>query len=130
MGSYVHESVHASDNEDNNAEIRNWAPKVTNVEKDCLSHHEVLTRGNGFDLDRDIKIIALINYGLRFRLSKGYTPNRPICFMLRETVAKTAQLVHFAEVLYKLTEEENDPGSDKHLVGPSEQPTSALHTGE
>ncbi|KAI6823253.1 Serine--tRNA ligase, partial [Hortaea werneckii] len=91
VGNYVHESVPVSDNEDNNAIIRNWAPEGTNVEKkDCLSHHEVLTRLDGFDPERGVKIVghrgycltgyglflnlALINYGLEFLFSKGYTP--------------------------------------------------------
>ncbi|RMZ09031.1 hypothetical protein D0862_03769 [Hortaea werneckii] len=147
VGNYVHESVPVSDNEDNNAIIRNWAPQGTNVEKkDCLSHHEVLTRLDGFDPDRGVKIVghrgycltgyglflnlALINYGLEFLFSKGYTPNQPPYFMLREAMAKTAQLEQFDEELYKVTEKENDPASDKYLIATSEQPISALHEGE
>ncbi|KAI7626127.1 Serine--tRNA ligase, partial [Hortaea werneckii] len=106
----------------------------------------VLTRLDGFDPDRGVKIVghrgycltgyglflnlALINYGLEFLFSKGYTPNQPPYFMLREAMAKTAQLEQFDEELYKVTEKENDPASDKYLIATSEQPISALHEGE
>ena len=147
VGNYVHESVPVSDNEDNNELIRDWAPKETKVEKkDCLSHHEVLTRLDGYDPERGVKIVghrgycltgyglflnlALVNYGLEFLFNKGYTPNQPPFFMLREAMAKTAQLEQFDEELYKVTEKEGDPSTDKYLIATSEQPISALHEGE
>ncbi len=147
IGNYVHESVPLSDDEANNAVIRDWAPEGTKVEKkDCLSHHEVLTRLGGYDPERGVKIVghrgycltgyglflnlALVNYGLEFLFNKGYTPNQPPFFMLREAMAKTAQLEQFDEELYKVTEKENDPATDKYLIATSEQPISALHEGE
>jgi len=147
VGNYVHESVPVSDNEDNNALVRDWAPENVAVEKrDCLSHHEVLTRLDGYDPDRGVKIVghrgycltgyglflnlALVNYGLEFLFNKKYTPNQPPFFMLREAMAKTAQLEQFDEELYKVTEKENDPATDKYLIATSEQPISALHEGE
>merc|ERR1712070_1296417 len=147
VGNYVHESVPVSDNEDNNAIIRNWAPEGTNVEKkDCLSHHEVLTRLNGYDPERGTKIVghrgycltgygvflnqALINYGLEFLFNKGYTPNQPPFFMLRDQMAKTAQLSDFDDELYKVTESKDKPETDKYLIATSEQPISALHSEE
>jgi seryl-tRNA synthetase len=45
-------------------------------------------------------------------------------------MAKTAQLEQFDEELYKVTEKENDPATDKYLIATSEQPISALHEGE
>lgn len=147
VGNYVHDSVPVSDNEDNNALIRDWKPENVVLEKkDCLSHHEVLTRLGGYDSDRGVKIVghrgycltgygfflnqALINYGMEFLWNKGYQPNQPPYFMLREAMAKTAQLEQFDEELYKVTEKENDPASDKYLIATSEQPISALHEGE
>ncbi|PPJ50742.1 hypothetical protein CBER1_08128 [Cercospora berteroae] len=147
IGNYVHDSVPISDNEDNNAIMRTWAPEGVEVaKKDCMSHHEVLTRIDGYDPERGVKIVghrgycltgyglflnlALINYGLEFLFNKGYKPNQPPFFMLREAMAKTAQLEQFDEELYKVTEKENDPATDKYLIATSEQPISALHEGE
>lgn len=49
--------------------------------------------------------------------------------MLRDVMAKTAQLSQFDEELYKVTESE-DKSTDKYLIATSEQPLSALHDGE
>ncbi|ODM23584.1 Serine--tRNA ligase, cytoplasmic [Aspergillus cristatus] len=146
IGNYVHESVPVSNNEDDNVVAKKWSPEGVAVEKrDCLSHHEVLTRLDGYDPDRGVKIVghrgycltgyglflnlALINYGLEFLWSKGYKPNQPPQFMLRDLMAKTAQLEQFDEELYKVTESE-DKSTDKYLIATSEQPLSALHDGE
>ncbi|GKZ51987.1 cytosolic seryl-tRNA synthetase [Aspergillus brasiliensis] len=146
IGNIVHESVPVSNNEDDNAVIRTWAPDNVKVEKrNCLSHHEVLTRLDGFDSERGVKVVghrgycltgyglflnlALINYGLEFLWGKGYKPNQPPQFMLKDMMAKTAQLEQFDEELYKVTESE-DKSTDKYLIATSEQPLSALHDGE
>lgn len=146
VGNYVHDSVPFSDNEDKNQLIRDWAPEGTAVEKkDCLSHHEVLTRLDGYDPERGVKIVghrgycltgyglflnlALVNYGLEFLFGKGYKPNQPPFFMNREAMAKTAQLEQFDEELYKVTDD-GDEKTDKYLIATSEQPISALHEGE
>ncbi|KAL8945127.1 MAG: hypothetical protein Q9211_000339 [Gyalolechia sp. 1 TL-2023] len=146
IGNYVHESVPISDNEDNNVRIRTWAPEGAQLTKqDCLSHHEVLTRLDGYDPERGVKIVghrgycltgyglflnlALVNYGLEFLWRKGYTPNQPPHFMLREYMAKTAQLEQFDEELYKVTDD-GEKQTDKYLIATSEQPLSALHDGE
>jgi seryl-tRNA synthetase len=116
------------------------------VEKrDCLSHHEVLTRIDGYDPERGVKIVghrgycltgyglflnlALVNYGLEFLWRKGYKPNQPPHFMLREHMAKTAQLEQFDEELYKVTDD-GEASTDKYLIATSEQPISALHESE
>lgn len=146
IGNYVHESVPVSNDEDDNAIVKTWAPENTVVEKrDCLSHHEVLTRLDGYDPERGVKVVghrgycltgyglflnlALVNYGLEFLWKKGYKPNQPPQFMLREMMAKTAQLEQFDEELYKVTESE-DKSTDKYLIATSEQPLSALHDSE
>ena len=146
IGNYVHDSVPISNNEDNNAVIRDWKPEGMDVaKKDCLSHHEVLTRLDGYDPERGVKIVghrgyclkkwgvflnqALINYGLEFLMSKEYCPLQPPYFMLREAMAKTAQLEQFDEELYKV-EDSGKKDDDKYLIATSEQPISALHEGE
>ncbi|KAL9055133.1 MAG: hypothetical protein Q9162_003710 [Coniocarpon cinnabarinum] len=146
VGNLVHESVPVSDNEDNNRVERTWAPEGIKPEKkDCLSHHEVLTRIDGYDPQRATKIVghrgycltgygvflnlALIQYGLSFLHSKGFTPNQPPFFMNRGPMSKTAQLEQFDEELYKVTEDDNKD-NDKYLIATSEQPLSCLHDGE
>jgi seryl-tRNA synthetase len=126
--------------------IRTWAPADVKVEKrECLSHHEVLARIDGYDPERGVKIVghrgycltgyglflnlALVNYGLEFLFNKGYKPNQPPHFMLRDAMAKTAQLEQFDEELYKVTESE-DKSTDKYLIATSEQPLSGLHDSE
>ncbi|KAJ5179635.1 hypothetical protein N7492_002845 [Penicillium capsulatum] len=141
IGNYVHESV-----PDDNQVIKTWAPPNAAMERpNCLSHHEVLTRLDGYDPERGVKIVghrgycltgyglflnlALVNYGLEFLFRKGYTPNQPPQFMLKDLMAKTAQLEQFDEELYKVTEGE-DKSTDKYLIATSEQPLSALHDSE
>ncbi|OIW29871.1 seryl-tRNA synthetase-like protein [Coniochaeta ligniaria NRRL 30616] len=143
IGNIVHDSVPVSDNEDNNAVQRTWAPEGVTVEKrDCLSHHEVLTRIDGYDPDRGVKVVghrgyflrqwgvflnqALINYGLQFLAERGYTPLQTPQFMLKDYMGKTAQLEQFDEELYKVVDGEND----KYLIATSEQPISAFHADE
>jgi seryl-tRNA synthetase len=145
IGNYVHDSVPVNNNEDFNAVQRTWKPEGVKVEKrECLSHHEVLTRLDGYDPERGVKIVghrgycltgyglflnlALINYGLEFLFHKGYKPNQPPHFMLKEYMAKTAQLEQFDEELYKVTD---DPAAaEKYLIATSEQPISAMHANE
>ncbi|OKL61959.1 Serine--tRNA ligase, cytoplasmic [Talaromyces atroroseus] len=146
IGNYVHDSVPVSNNEDDNVVERTWAPENVKVEKrDCLSHHEVLTRLDGYDPERGVKIVghrgycltgyglflnlALINYGLEFLFKKGYKPNQPPQFMSKDAMAKTAQLEQFDEELYKVSESD-DKDNDKYLIATSEQPLSALHSDE
>ncbi|EUC38116.1 hypothetical protein COCVIDRAFT_34973 [Bipolaris victoriae FI3] len=155
VGNYVYKDVPVSDNEDNNAVLKTWAPESRKAEfnKEGIPHHGVLARLNGYDPERGTKIVghrgygecalgdcltgygvflnqALINYGLEFLFSKGFTPNQPPFFMLRDQMAKTAQLSDFDEELYKVTESKDKPETDKYLIATSEQPISALHSEE
>ncbi|EPE34040.1 Class II aaRS and biotin synthetase [Glarea lozoyensis ATCC 20868] len=145
IGNFVHDSVPVENNEDFNALQRDWAPEGVKVEKrECLSHHEVLSRLDGYDPVRGAKVVghrgyflkkwgvflnqALINYGLEFLDSKGYTPLQTPQFMLKEYMAKTAQLEQFDEELYKVID--GEPQNDKYLIATSEQPISAFHADE
>ena len=94
--------------------IRTWAPEGHQPQREnILSHHEILYCLNGYDPERGVKIVghrgycltgmglflnlALVNYGLEYLHGKGFTPNQPPFFMLREAMAKTAQLEQFDE---------------------------------
>lgn len=153
VGNIVHESVVVSNDEENNELVRTYAPEgydiasLTNVATQTgapakLSHHEVLLRLDGYDPERGVKIVghrgyflrncgvflnqALINYGLSFLASKGYTPMQAPVMMNKDVMAKTAQLSEFDEELYKVT----DGDDEKYLIATSEQPISAYHSGE
>ncbi|KAI6355872.1 hypothetical protein MCOR25_008078 [Pyricularia grisea] len=143
IGNIVHDSVPVSDNEDNNEIIRTYCPEGLTVEKrECLSHHEVLTRLDGYDPDRGIKAVghrgyflrqwgvflnqAIINFGLEFLSSKNFTPLQPPFFLLKDQMSKTAQLEQFDEELYKVVDGE----ADKYLIATSEQPISVYHANE
>ncbi|KAI6781260.1 seryl-tRNA synthetase [Emericellopsis cladophorae] len=145
VGNIVEDSVPVSNNEDDNVVQRTWAPEGVTVEKkQCLSHHEVLLRLDGYDPERGAKIVghrgyflrrwgvflnqALINYGLEFLEKRGYTPLQTPQFMLKDYMAKTAQLEQFDEELYKVSD--GDPKMDKYLIATSEQPISAFHADE
>ncbi|GAV27103.1 Serine--tRNA ligase [Pichia membranifaciens] len=153
VGNIVHESVVVSQDEENNELVKTWAPEGLEFEKLAdvatatgkpakLSHHEVLLRLDGYDPERGVKIVghrgyflrqygvflnqALINYGLSFLASKGYTPLQSPVMMNKDVMAKTAQLSEFDEELYKVT----DGDDEKYLIATSEQPISAYHSNE
>ncbi|KAM3493767.1 hypothetical protein MY3957_002880 [Beauveria namnaoensis] len=145
IGNIVDDSVPISNSEDNNAVQRTWAPEGVTVEKrNVLSHHEVLLRLDGYDPDRGVKVVghrgyflrqwgvflnqALINYGLEFLSQRGYCPLQAPQFMLKDYMAKTAQLDDFDEQLYKVVDGEE--ANDKYLIATSEQPISAFHADE
>ncbi|KAK0728003.1 hypothetical protein B0T26DRAFT_738496 [Lasiosphaeria miniovina] len=143
IGNLVHASVPVSNNEDNNTVERTWTPEgVAFEKKNVLSHHEVLARLDGYDPERGVKVVghrgyflrgwgvflnqALINYGLEFLSQREYIPLQTPQLMLREQMAKTAQLSQFDEELYKVTGDQ----ADKYLIATSEQPISAFHSDE
>ncbi|KAJ3116876.1 Cytosolic seryl-tRNA synthetase [Phlyctochytrium bullatum] len=114
-------------------------------------HHEVMEKIGAYDQNRGTKIaghrgyflvgagvdlnFALMQYGLDFLESKGYTKLWTPFFMNKDVMAKTAQLEDFDEALYKVqgelgpNKEETDE-STKYLIATSEQPISALHMNE
>ncbi|SCU84046.1 LAMI_0C05974g1_1 [Lachancea mirantina] len=151
VGNIVHPSVVISNDEENNELVRSWKPEgldkidttaTGSREPATLSHHEVLLRLDGYDPERGVKISghrgyffrsygvflnqALINYGLSFLASKGYTPLQSPVMMNKDFMARTAQLSEFDEELYKVL----DGDDEKYLIATSEQPISAYHSNE
>ncbi len=55
VGNYVYKDVPVSDNEDNNAVLKTWAPEDRKPEfkKDGIPHHGVLSRLNGYAMFRE-----------------------------------------------------------------------------
>ncbi|KAI9887768.1 MAG: Cytosolic seryl-tRNA synthetase [Watsoniomyces obsoletus] len=145
VGNYVHESVPVDNNEDRNELIRQWAPKDVKVEKrNCLSHHEVMTRLEACDFERGTKVVghrgnfrtgigvklrrALEQYALDFLVERGYLEVEPPTMMLKKWMARTAQLEQFDEELYKVVDGEEQ--NEKYLIATAEQPLSALRAEE
>jgi seryl-tRNA synthetase len=145
VGNYVDDTVVVDNNEDNNQIVKTWG----NLDKEKqakLSHHEVLLKLDGYDPVRGVKLVghrgycltgygvflnqALINYGLEFLFTKGYSPNQPPFFLNKDQMAKTAQLSQFDEELYKVTENADDEDTAKYLIATSEQPISCMHANE
>lgn len=120
LGNIVHASVPTSMDEDNNEIIRTYNHNGVEPVKrtDIMSHHEVLTRLDGYDQERGAKVaghrayyltgagvdlnLALINYGLSFLGRHGYKKIQTPFFMNKDMMAKTAQLSQFDEELYKV----------------------------
>ncbi|XP_019194762.1 PREDICTED: serine--tRNA ligase-like isoform X1 [Ipomoea nil] len=137
IGNLVHDSVPVSDNEDNNAIIRQWGDKRT---ESGLKNHVDLVKLLGIaDLDKGAKIAggrgyylkdagvdlnqALIMFALDFLRKRGYSRLQTPFFMRQDIMGKCAQLAQFDEELYKVTGE----GDDKYLIATSEQPLCAYH---
>jgi seryl-tRNA synthetase len=109
VGNYVADSVRISQTEDDNVVERTWAPEGFDTkDKGALSHHEVLTRLDGYDPVRGVKLVghrgycltnygvllnqALVNYGLDFLYSKGSTLVQPPFFLNKEMMAKVRNI--------------------------------------
>ncbi|RAL60191.1 hypothetical protein DID88_000813 [Monilinia fructigena] len=98
--------------------------RATVEKKDVLSHHEVLTRLDGYDPERGVKVVGhreLFLKEMGCLLEPGFD-------QLRNTWQKTAQLEQFDEELYKVVD--GDAQNDKYLIATSEQPISAFHADE
>ncbi|KAG4304026.1 hypothetical protein PORY_002549 [Pneumocystis oryctolagi] len=142
VGNIVHDSVPVSNNEDDNEVIRTWSPDGTVEKKECLSHHEVLLRLDGYDSERGVKTAghrgyflkgccvllsqALINYSLNFLVERGYIVLQTPHMMNKDMMSKTAELEDFDNQLYKVI----DGDDEKYLIATSEQPISVFHFGE
>lgn len=101
------DTVPVSQTEDDNVVERTWAPKgFDKSKKGILSHHEVLSRLDGYDPVRGVKLAghrgycltnygvllnqALINYGLDFLYTRGSTLVQPPFFLNKQMMAKAS----------------------------------------
>ena len=148
IGNIVHPSVPISRDEEHNRVERTWGePRVFHCDNTPgkYVHHAVLARLNGYDPVRGVKVVghrgyflkgpgvllnmALIQYGLNFLASKGYTMVQPPFFMKKSIMALTAELADFDDQLYKVTAgSEEEEGF--YLIATSEQPISVMHKDE
>jgi len=139
----VHQSVPVSMNEANNEIIRLWGNNRENT-NDLIPHHHLLQMIDGYESTIGTEVAghrgyylkgwgtllnqALINYGLRFLTSKGYSAVQTPFFMRKSTMSKVAALADFDESLYKVTG--NPEEEETYLIATSEQPCCALHMGQ
>lgn len=145
VGNIVHDSVPIDDNEDNNKVERTWGTpekREINGKPGSAHHHEILNWIGGYDAERGSKVAghrgyflkgagvllnqALIHYGMKFLVGKGYDPVQPPYFMKREVMSETAQLSDFDDQLYKV---EGDP-DPYYLIATAEQPISTMYRNE
>ena len=150
VGNIIHESVPISNNEDDNKVIRTWGTfdkdrKIDDTPGNA-HHYKVLEWLGGYDAERGVKIAghrgyfltgpgvmlnqALIQYGLKFLASKGYTQVQPPYFMKREIMGETAELADFDEMLYKVEGSGENGEGDYYLIATAEQPISTMYKGE
>ena len=85
---------------------------------------------------------ALLQYGMRFLLERGYVPVQPPTLMRRSAMRGVAQLEDFRDTLYEVSndnkeketeeEEEEEEGDTDPLclIATSEQPLCAMHRNE
>ncbi|GAX82987.1 hypothetical protein CEUSTIGMA_g10414.t1 [Chlamydomonas eustigma] len=137
MGNIVHDSVPISQDEANNAIVKEYGERR---QEEKLYNHvdlvallgivdleagQTVAGGRGYYLIGEGVLLnqALINYGLQFAYTRNYKPVHTPFFMRKEIMSECAQLSQFDEELYKVTGE----GDDKYLIATSEQTLCALH---
>jgi seryl-tRNA synthetase len=148
IGNIVSPNVPVSKTEDDNRVVRKWGEpsdlKINGEELGKLHHHEVMQCLDLLEMERGARVAghrgyylkgygvllnqALINYGLKTLVDKGYTPVQPPYFVKKSVMEATCQLSDFSENLYQV--EGNDEGEPYYLIATSEQPISAMHMKE
>jgi seryl-tRNA synthetase len=143
IGNIVHDTVPISDDEANNAVVREFGELRKPRDGEKLWNHvdlvqlldiAVLDKGSevagsrGYYLKNEGVLLnqALINFAMQFGVTRGYAPMHTPFFMQKSIMAQCAQLSQFDEELYKVTGE----GEEKYLIATAEQTLCALHRGE
>jgi seryl-tRNA synthetase len=149
VGNIVHESVpvHHDEDEGNTVE-RTWpigdsgdGEAMPSAAGQGRNHVDLLHMIDGVEYARGATVagsrgyflkgpgvllnMAIIQYGLKFMLDRGFTPVQTPMFMDKAQMAKCAQLADFDEQLYKVTGD-----GEKYLIATSEQPMCVYHTDE
>ncbi|MCW4010888.1 MAG: serine--tRNA ligase [Candidatus Bathyarchaeota archaeon] len=135
----LHETVPYGTSDQDNVETKTWGklPQFTFTPK---SHIDLALNLDIVDLERAGKVAgarffflkglgvlldyALMNFALETLYSKGYTPIEPPYLMKREPYEGVTSLGDFADVLYKIENE------DLYLIATSEHPMAAMYMNE
>ena len=136
VGNIVHSSVPVSNDESDNEVVSVYGDKFS---KNKYHHSEVMLKLGMYNPEAGSKVAghrgyyltgagvqlnqALIRYGMDFLQGYCYEPIQTPFFMTKESMAKTAQLSEFDDLLYQV-------GDNKYLIATSEQPISCLHQDE
>jgi seryl-tRNA synthetase len=150
IGNVLHDSVPVFEDEKDNERVAIWGkPRVFTAKygtNGFRPHFELLEMLGAVEFEAGQDVAgnrayyltgpgvllnqALINYGIAFLTSRGYTPVQPPFFMKKDLMGKTAELADYDDVLYKVIEDKEKPELDKYLIATSEQPLSAFHRGQ
>jgi seryl-tRNA synthetase len=135
----LHKTVPYGTSDQDNVEVKAWGekPKFTFTPK---SHIDLALSLDIMDLERAGKVAgarffflkglgvlldyALMSFAMETLHSKGYTTIEPPYLMKREPYEGVTSLADFADVLYKIENE------DLYLIATSEHPIAAMYMGE
>jgi len=135
----LHESVPTGKDENDNVQTKTWGkpPKLTFTSK---GHIDLGLSLDIMDVERAGKIagarffylknegvqldMALMSFALEEMIKNGYTPVEPPFMMRREAYEGVTALSDFADVLYKVENE------DLYLIATSEHPMAAMFMNE
>ena len=140
IGNIVHEDVHISTDEAENAVVAQSGDCVSRkafnhvdlMEKlgllDCSERVTRMSGGRAYVLRGDLVLLqsAIVSYSLQFLASRGYTPFYPPVFLEKEAMKDVAQLADFDEQLYSVSGD----GDDKYLIATAEQPLCVYHRNQ
>jgi seryl-tRNA synthetase len=135
----LHESVPFGKDENDNAQIKTWGkpPKFSFPAK---NHIDIALNLDIVDVERAGKVsgsrffylkrqgvlldMALMSFAMEEMTNKGYQPVEPPYLMRKEPYEGVTALDDFAEVLYKIENE------DLYLIATSEHPMAAMYMNE
>lgn len=150
VGNLVHSDVPVSNDEDNNAVVREFGtilkPEDVGLEK-LQSHVDLIEMIGGLNTEKGSMIAgsrgfflmdsaiwlqqALIQYALRFISDLGFQTIYTPFWMRKQIMGQVAQLSQFDDELYKIVSSKGaEDSEEKYLIATSEQPIAALHLNE
>lgn len=152
IGNLLHEKVPISNDEDNNAIVREYGIenilKASDVGLEKLqSHVDLIELIGGLNVEKGSLIAgsrgfflmdaaiwlqqALIQYALRFIDERGFQTIYTPFWMRKQIMGQVAQLSQFDDELYKIVSSKGaEDSEEKYLIATSEQPIAALHLNE
>jgi seryl-tRNA synthetase len=135
----LHESVPFGKDENDNEQVKTWG-KIPEFDFPIKNHINLATHLNIIDIERAGKVtgarffylkgdgalldMALMSFAIEEMTKKGYTPIVPPDLMRREPYEGVTSLGDFADVLYKIENE------DLYLIATSEHPMAAMYMNE
>jgi len=135
----LHESVPFGKDENDNVQVKTWG-KPPKFGFPAKSHIDIALNLDIVDVERAGKVagsrffylkrqgalldMALMSFAIEEMTKKGYQPIEPPYLMRKEPYEGVTALGDFAEVLYKIENE------DLYLIATSEHPMAAMHMNE